>query len=206
MHFLLLVKHQNIPWCHFKNFKIYQTCDFWYAKYTASGNPDAFVCNALHSEPGLPDGLFSDRTMLVYFMDIWSILRPFDIFYSHLVYLVVIWYTFPRFVTLHLAESGKPVRNTCVRRRNNWKKLWLLLAELLLKGSLKFIDDLATYLSFSVKALKRELNVFSQQIRQSVCQTIGFLWIKFVSSFISMWPHFTRKHLFTKTSILYASL
>jgi hypothetical protein len=33
--------------------------------------------------------------MLVYFMDIWSILRPFDIFNRHLVYFVAIWYIFP---------------------------------------------------------------------------------------------------------------
>jgi hypothetical protein len=35
--------------------------------------------------------------MLVYFMDIWSILRPFGIFHSHLVKFVLILYTFPRF-------------------------------------------------------------------------------------------------------------
>jgi hypothetical protein len=32
--------------------------------------------------------------MLIYFMDILSILLPFDIFYGHLVYFVVIWYIF----------------------------------------------------------------------------------------------------------------
>jgi hypothetical protein len=30
-------------------------------------------------------------------MDVWSILRPFDIFYDHLVYFVEIWYIFPRY-------------------------------------------------------------------------------------------------------------
>jgi hypothetical protein len=34
-------------------------------------------------------------TIVVYFIDIWSFLRPFDIFYCHLVYFVVIWYIFP---------------------------------------------------------------------------------------------------------------
>jgi hypothetical protein len=29
---------------------------------------------------------------MVYFMAIWSILRPLDIFYGHLVHFVVIWY------------------------------------------------------------------------------------------------------------------
>jgi hypothetical protein len=33
--------------------------------------------------------------MLVYFMTIWSILRPLEILYGHLVYFVVIWYIFP---------------------------------------------------------------------------------------------------------------
>jgi hypothetical protein len=32
---------------------------------------------------------------LVYFMDIWSILLSFSIFYEHLVYFVEIWYIFP---------------------------------------------------------------------------------------------------------------
>jgi hypothetical protein len=31
-------------------------------------------------------------------MDIWSILQPFDIFYGHLVYFVVIWYIFPMLI------------------------------------------------------------------------------------------------------------
>jgi hypothetical protein len=32
--------------------------------------------------------------ILVYFMDIWPILRPFDILDGHLVYFEVIWYSF----------------------------------------------------------------------------------------------------------------
>jgi hypothetical protein len=35
--------------------------------------------------------------ILVYFMAIWSTLRPLKIFYGHFVYFVVIWYIFPRF-------------------------------------------------------------------------------------------------------------
>jgi hypothetical protein len=34
--------------------------------------------------------------ILVYFMTIWSIIRPLEIFYGHLVYFVVIWYISPR--------------------------------------------------------------------------------------------------------------
>jgi hypothetical protein len=34
-------------------------------------------------------------TILALFMDIWSILQPFGIFYGHLVNIVVIWYVFP---------------------------------------------------------------------------------------------------------------
>jgi hypothetical protein len=35
--------------------------------------------------------------ILVYFANIWSILRPLEIFYGLLVYFVVIWYISPRF-------------------------------------------------------------------------------------------------------------
>jgi hypothetical protein len=35
--------------------------------------------------------------MLLYFMPIWSIFRPLEIFYDHLVKFVVICYIFPRF-------------------------------------------------------------------------------------------------------------
>jgi hypothetical protein len=53
----------------------------------------------------LPDGLFSNQKSQnlggsgygksrVYFMTIWSILWPFGIFYGHLVYFAVIWYTY----------------------------------------------------------------------------------------------------------------
>jgi hypothetical protein len=33
--------------------------------------------------------------VFAYFMDIWSILQPFDIFYDHMAHFVVIWYIFP---------------------------------------------------------------------------------------------------------------
>jgi hypothetical protein len=51
------------------------------------------------------------------FMAIWSILRPFGLFYGHLIYFVaiwniyvhmVIWYIFPRFGMLHQEKSGDP--------------------------------------------------------------------------------------------------
>jgi hypothetical protein len=41
-------------------------------------------------------------------MTIWSILRPLEIFYGHLVYFVVIWYIFPRFGILDQEKSGNP--------------------------------------------------------------------------------------------------
>jgi hypothetical protein len=42
-------------------------------------------------------------------MTIWSILRPLEIFYSHLVYFVLIWYISPRFGILYQEEkSGNP--------------------------------------------------------------------------------------------------
>jgi hypothetical protein len=46
--------------------------------------------------------------MLVYIKTSWSILRPFGIFLGHLVYFMVIWYTFSRFGTLYQEKSGNP--------------------------------------------------------------------------------------------------
>jgi hypothetical protein len=46
--------------------------------------------------------------MMIYFINIWNILRPFNIFYDHLEYFVVIWYTFPVLVGLHLEKIWQP--------------------------------------------------------------------------------------------------
>jgi hypothetical protein len=46
--------------------------------------------------------------ILLYFMTIWSILRPLEIFNGHSVYFVVIWYMFPRFGILDQEKSGNP--------------------------------------------------------------------------------------------------
>jgi hypothetical protein len=51
--------------------------------------------------------------MLLYFIDIWSILQPSGIFHWHLVYFVVIKYIFSRFGTLYQGKSGNPAFNTC---------------------------------------------------------------------------------------------
>jgi hypothetical protein len=50
------------------------------------------------------------RTVLVsqYCMVILSVLRPFDIFYVHLVYVVVIWHIFPRFAISHQEKTDNP--------------------------------------------------------------------------------------------------
>jgi hypothetical protein len=49
--------------------------------------------------------------MLVYFLDIWSILRPSDILNGRLVYLVVIWYVFPRVGILYV---GGKIWQPCI--------------------------------------------------------------------------------------------
>jgi hypothetical protein len=41
-------------------------------------------------------------------MTIWSILRPLETFYGHLLYFVVIWYISPRFGILYQEKSGNP--------------------------------------------------------------------------------------------------
>jgi hypothetical protein len=48
------------------------------------------------------------RKMLLHFMAIWSILRPYGIFCCHLVYLKVIWYIFSRFWYVVPKKSGNP--------------------------------------------------------------------------------------------------
>jgi hypothetical protein len=44
----------------------------------------------------------------MYFMTILSILRPLEIFYSHLLYFVVVWYISPRLGILYQEKSGNP--------------------------------------------------------------------------------------------------
>jgi hypothetical protein len=46
--------------------------------------------------------------ILVYFMTIWSMLRPLEIFYGRLVYFLIIWHSFPRFGILDERKSGNP--------------------------------------------------------------------------------------------------
>jgi hypothetical protein len=47
-------------------------------------------------------------SMLVYFMFIWSILRPLEMFYGHFVYFVVIWYIFLPFGMLCTIKIWQP--------------------------------------------------------------------------------------------------
>jgi fatty acid desaturase len=69
--------------------------------------------------------------MLIYFMALWSIFRPFGIFCVTLVYFVVIWYIlwlfgifcgylvhFPRFGTSYHEKSGNPERKEREREMN----------------------------------------------------------------------------------------
>jgi hypothetical protein len=51
--------------------------------------------------------------MLVYFMDIWSILRPFDIFYGHLVVCNLVYFP-PFWYTYCTKKSGNPDYQLCV--------------------------------------------------------------------------------------------
>jgi hypothetical protein len=47
----------------------------------------------------------------MYFMAIWSILRPFGVLCGHLVFFMVIWYILPRFGMLYQEKSGNPAPN-----------------------------------------------------------------------------------------------
>jgi hypothetical protein len=56
-------------------------------------------------------GIFSwslEWKILICIMVIWNILRPFSIFYVHLVYFIVNWYMLSRFGILYQEKSGNP--------------------------------------------------------------------------------------------------
>jgi hypothetical protein len=53
-----------------------------------------------------------DGKMLIYFMDIWNILRTFGKFYDHLVHFVLI---FSGFGILYQQKSGNPAANHMCR-------------------------------------------------------------------------------------------
>jgi hypothetical protein len=69
--------------------------------------------------------------MLVYFILIWNILLPFDIFYGDLVLCVVIWYISPRFGMLYQEKSGNPGRSHKVHRtvEDNFMVQFLVINE-----------------------------------------------------------------------------
>jgi hypothetical protein len=48
--------------------------------------------------------------ILIYFMTIWSILQPLEMFCVHLVHFVIIWYISFRFGILYQEKSGNPGR------------------------------------------------------------------------------------------------
>jgi hypothetical protein len=79
------------------------------------------------SDSGLPDGILFRPKIAIRvnfgrlcsgnFMDIWSVLRTFDMFYCNLVYFVESWYIFTRFGILYQYKSGNPdlIVNICRR-------------------------------------------------------------------------------------------
>jgi hypothetical protein len=60
-------------------------------------------------------------------MDTWSILKPFGIFNRHLVYVVVIWYTFPLFGMSYLCtkKSGNTDGETMILMSTNNKYTYM---------------------------------------------------------------------------------
>jgi hypothetical protein len=48
------------------------------------------------------------------FLTVWSIFRPLEKFYGHLVYFVAIWYIFPRFGILDQEKTGNPDIHTYI--------------------------------------------------------------------------------------------
>jgi hypothetical protein len=62
--------------------------------------------------------------MLLYIMAIWNILRPFGIFYDHLVHFVFIWYIFSSLGIMHREKSGNPVYYP-LWRKNRLRGHWI---------------------------------------------------------------------------------
>jgi hypothetical protein len=58
-------------------------------------------------------GRVSQSKIIVYFMAIWSILRPFGIFYGHSVYFMVIWYIFPVWVCCTMKNLATLIGSRC---------------------------------------------------------------------------------------------
>jgi hypothetical protein len=54
---------------------------------------------------------------ILYLFVIWIIIRPFGIFFGHLVNYVVISYISPRFGTFFQEKSGNPAQYSAVNRR-----------------------------------------------------------------------------------------
>jgi hypothetical protein len=56
--------------------------------------------------------------MVEYFTAIWSMLRPFGVFYGRLGNLVIIWYIFFRFGILYQEKSGNPAPDSGLNNFN----------------------------------------------------------------------------------------
>jgi hypothetical protein len=100
---------------------------FWKNPNSSSSNQGCQMVCFLTKHPNL--GKFwrvLPWEMLVYFIDTWSILRSFVIFYAHLVQFVVIWYIFPvsvfctkkNLATLVPTRNGKQLKTRFLPERS----------------------------------------------------------------------------------------
>jgi hypothetical protein len=65
---------------------------------------------------------FFQWKMVVYFMETWSILQSFGIFYDHLVHFVFVWYIFFCFGILYLEKSGNLAQQPRLRNKNGFER------------------------------------------------------------------------------------
>jgi hypothetical protein len=89
--------------------------------------------------------------ILVYFVTIWSILQPWEIFHGHLVYFVVIWYIFPVLVFCPKINLASLVHITIHSELSNWKRVSYQHSNILAKNCV-FAGFLLTKVSFFVKS------------------------------------------------------
>jgi hypothetical protein len=103
--------------------------------------------------------------MMIYFMDTWSILRSFVIFYGHLVQFVVIWYIFPVLIfctkkilatLLHIQEITVPLGD----KVQPWGPTLLLASHFALKGDIKNWPQVLACSNFYPKILLHCVLVF----------------------------------------------
>jgi hypothetical protein len=104
--------------------------------------------------------------IFVYFMDILSILWPFDIFYGHLVYFVVIWYIFP--VLVYRSKKNRATANGNCNFVFLQTKFCPQMLPLNLFKFLDFLSDEADWWNHCDKKLLHRTSGFTRRVDSEI--------------------------------------